>query len=205
MSIIYHFSAKPLAGKRSSTISIIRTSAGILARLGASQTRVYHNMLGGSLGNIGLGCTFDSFSEAMNVLATRESDPHWLELLEKQKPELIMDVQTRSLLRVAYGEADMSAVVHHVRSYSMMRDKLPQALEMFNELEDLGDEKTKIAAVVPSVSAGMAALHAVYQNDSLEDAGNSMDKVGMSEAFQNLILRASQLGTLGTSSINVKI
>ena len=65
MSIIYHFSAKPLAGKRSSTISIIRTSAGILARLGALQTRVYHNMLGGSLGNIGLGCTFDSFSEAI--------------------------------------------------------------------------------------------------------------------------------------------
>ena len=107
MSIIYHFSAKPMAGKRSSTISIIRTSAGILARLGASQTRIYHNMLGGSLGNIGLGCTFGSFSEAMNVLAKRESDPHWLELLEKQKPELIMDVKTRSLLRVAYGEVDI--------------------------------------------------------------------------------------------------
>ena len=90
-------------------------------------------------------------------------------------------------------------------SCTKMRDKLPKALEMFNELEGLSDGKTKIAAIVPSVSAGMAALHAVYQNDSLEDTGNSMDEVGMSEAFQNLTLRASQLGTLETSSINVKI
>ena len=49
----------------------------------------------------------------------------------------------------------------------------------------------------------MALLHALYQNNSLEEAGNAMDEVGMSEAFQKLVIRASQLGTLEKSTITV--
>ena len=49
----------------------------------------------------------------------------------------------------------------------------------------------------------MSLLHALYQNNSLEEAGHAMDEVGMSEAFQKLVIRASQLGTLEKSTITV--
>ena len=73
---------------------------------------------------------------------------------------------------------------------------------MFKEIEEIKDENTKVAAIVPSVSADMSLLHALYQNNSLEEAG-TMDEVGMSEAFQKLVIRASQMGTLEKSTITV--
>ena len=85
----------------------------------------------------------------------------------------------------------------------MKRDHLPQALEMFKEIEEIKDENTKVAAIVPSVSADMSLLYTLYQNNSLEEAGHAMDEVGMSEAFQKLVIRASQLGTLEKSTITV--
>ena len=139
----------------------------------------------------------------MKTLANRESDPHWQELMETMRSNSSMELSVRNLLRVASGELDLSAKVHHIRTYSTKRDHLPQALEMFKELEEIKDENTKVVAIIPSVSAYMSMLHDLYQNNSPEEAGNAMDEVGMSEAFQKLVIRASQLGTLEKSTITV--
>lgn len=203
MSIIYHIVGKPLPGKQKSMLSQFRTGAGIMSRLGSLETRVHTIVMGNAAGNIGLACKFNNFSNAMKALADRESDPHWQELMETMGSNISMELQSRGLLRLASGELDLSAKVHHIRTYSMKRDHLPQALDMFKELEEIKDANTKVAAIVPSVSADMSLLHALYQNNSLEEAGNAMDEVGMSEAFQNLVIRASQLGTLEKSTINV--
>ena len=74
-----------------------------------------------------------------------------------------IELSVRNLLRVASGELDLSAKVHHIRTYSMKREHLPQALEMFKEIEKIKDENTKVAAIVPSVSADMSLLHALHQ------------------------------------------
>tara|TARA_E500000178_G_scaffold189456_1_gene187557 strand:- start:439 stop:1056 length:618 start_codon:yes stop_codon:yes gene_type:complete len=202
MSIIYHIVGKPLPGKQKSMLSQFRTGAGIMSRLGSLETRVSNIVMGNAAGNIGLACKFNNFSSAMRALADRESDPHWQELMETMGSNISMELQSRGLLRLASGELDLSAKVHHIRTYSMKRDHLPQALEMFKELEEIKDANTKVAAIVPSVSADMSVLHALYQNNSLEEAGNAMDEVGMSEAFQKLVIRASQLGTLEKSTIS---
>ena len=81
--------------------------------------------MGNAAGNIGLACKFNSFTNAMKALADRESDPHWQELMETMRSNSSMELSVRNLLRVASGELDLSAKVHHIRTYSMKRDHLP--------------------------------------------------------------------------------
>ena len=142
-------------------------------------------------------------SEKINALRVSLIKEELDELMEAMRSNSSMKLSVRNLLRVASGELDLSSKVHHIRTYSMKRDHLPQALEMFKEIEKIKDENTKVAAIVPSVSADMSLLHALYQNNSLEEADNAMDEVGMSEAFQKLVIRASQLGTVEKSTITV--
>ena len=105
-----------------------------MSRLGSLETPVHNIVTGNDAGNIVLACKFNSFSHAMKTLANRESDPHWQELMETIRSNLSMELSVRNLLRVASGELDLSAKVHHIRTYSTKRDHLPQALEMFKEL-----------------------------------------------------------------------
>ena len=51
----------------------------------------------------------------------------------------------------------------------------------------------------------MDYLHGDYHFDSLADAGKSMDEVGMTTEFQELVSRANEIATLIQSGISVKM
>jgi len=46
---------------------------------------------------------------------------------------------------------------------------------------------------------------AVYQFESMEDAGRLTDQVGMSSEFQQIVSQASELGTLIRAGLNVRL
>jgi hypothetical protein len=45
----------------------------------------------------------------------------------------------------------------------------------------------------------------MYHFESLSSAGKYIDEVGMSARFQELVIKANELGTLVRSSMNIKI
>ena len=51
----------------------------------------------------------------------------------------------------------------------------------------------------------MDTVYAIYHFESLSSAGKYIDEVGMSARFQELVIKAIELGTLVRSSLNIKI
>ena len=51
----------------------------------------------------------------------------------------------------------------------------------------------------------MDTMTAVYQFDSVVDAGKFMDQVGLSPEFQKIVSQASELRTLVQAGMNVRI
>ena len=52
------------------------------------------------------------------------------------------------IMRDIYGEIDISAPVHAVRTYQMSRSQLPQMTEIITKIDNLSPEY-RLAAVVP--------------------------------------------------------
>ena len=56
-----------------------------------------------------------------------------------------------------------------------------------------------VVGVLPVVNEDMGILHATYQFKSLKDWGEKVDEIGMSDAFQAIVTKANELGTLESS------
>ena len=59
--------------------------------------------------------------------------------------------------------------------------------------------------VVPMISSDMARLMVGYYANSLPDLGEGVDSVGMSEAFQAIVLRAAEFGSLTRARVVVNM
>jgi len=47
----------------------------------------------------------------------------------------------------------------------------------------------------------MDALYVIYYYSSFESMGDIIDRIGMSEAFQNVVNRANEIGKLKSSNV----
>ena len=59
--------------------------------------------------------------------------------------------------------------------------------------------------VVPVIADDMARLMIGYYANSLADLGDMIDRVGMSDAFQAITMRAAEFGTLMRARVLVNI
>ena len=66
-------------------------------------------------------------------------------------------------------------------------------------------EEISVCGVLPVLSPEMDTMVAVYQFESMEDAGRLTDQVGMSSEFQQIVSQASELGTLIRAGLNVRL
>ena len=66
-------------------------------------------------------------------------------------------------------------------------------------------EDIKVVGVAPVVSDDMTIIHATYQFKSIPHWGEQIDKIGMSEEFQQLVSKANDLGTLVSSGVYMTI
>jgi hypothetical protein len=69
-------------------------------------------------------------------------------------------------------------------------------------MEALGkDNDTKILGLYPIVAGKMDSLYVIYYYASFETMGYFLDTVAMTEAFQNVVYRANEIGKLKTSNV----
>jgi hypothetical protein len=81
------------------------------------------------------------------------------------------------------------------REYQIDRRNLKSALAMLPEVQALAPDRPVIG-LVPVVSDDMGRLLVGYYASSLVDLGERIDRVGMSDAFQAIVARAAEFGTL---------
>jgi hypothetical protein len=92
------------------------------------------------------------------------------------------------------------------RVYEISRKNIPAAMGLMAELQEITkDEAVNIIAAVPVIAEKMDVLSISYGFADMEALGDATDRVGLSEAFQDVVNRASELGRLFESRAMIDI
>ena len=201
MAIISRRILKPILGKyktaleRSTKYKDIMVSNGVKARLGM--------FVGGELnGAIQLTAAYTDMTSATKSFADLSKNKEILELMSKRDDDPSGHLIGPEVYRSVYGQPSPEHNVLLIREYEVDRKFVPQSVELLAEVEAIGkDEDTKILGLYPIIADKMDTLFVIYYYSSFESMGDIIDRVGMSEAFQNVVSKANEIGKLKASNV----
>ena len=201
MAIISRRILKPILGKsktaleRSVKYKDIMVSNGVKARLGM--------FVGGELnGAIQLTAAYTDMTSATKSFASLSKNKEIMELMSKRDDDPSGHLIGPEVYRSVYGQPSPEHNILLIREYEVDRKFIPQSVELLAEVEDIGkDEDTKILGLYPIIADKMDTLFVIYYYSSFESMGDIIDRIGMSEAFQNVVNRANEIGKLKSSNV----
>ena len=201
MAIISRRILKPILGKsktaleRSLKYKDIMVSNGVKARLGM--------FVGGELnGAIQLTAAYTDMTSATKSFADLSKNKEIMELMSKRDDDPSGHLIGPEVYRSVYGQPSPEHNILLIREYKVDRKFIPQSVELLAEVEDIGkDEDTKILGLYPIIADKMDTLFVIYYYSSFESMGDIIDRVGMSEAFQNVVSKANEIGKLKASNV----
>ena len=201
MAIISRRILKPILGKsktaleRSTKYKDIMVSNGVKARLGM--------FVGGELnGAIQLTAAYTDMTSATKSFASLSKNKEITELMSKRDDDPSGHLIGPEVYRSVYGQPSPEHNILLIREYEVDRKYVPQSVELLSEVEAIGkDEDTKILGLYPIIADKMDTLFVIYYYSSFESMGDIIDRIGMSEAFQNVVSKANEIGKLKASNV----
>ena len=201
MAIISRRILKPILGKsktaleRSTKYKDIMVSNGVKARLGM--------FVGGELnGAIQLTVAYTDMTSATKSFASLSKNKEIMELMSKRDDDPSGHLIGPEVYRSVYGQPSPEHNILLIREYEVDRKYVPQSVELLSEVVAIGkDEDTKILGLYPIIADKMDTLFVIYYYSSFESMGDIIDRVGMSEAFQNVVSKANEIGKLKASNV----
>ena len=201
MAIISRRILKPILGKsktaleRSTKYKDIMVSNGVKARLGM--------FVGGELNcAIQLTAAYTDMTSATKSFASLSKNKEIMELMSKRDDDPSGHLIGPEVYRSVYGQPSPEHNILLIREYEVDRKFIPQSVELLAEVEDIGkDEDTKILGLYPIIADKMDTLFVIYYYSSFESMGDIIDRIGMSEAFQNVVSKANEIGKLKASNV----
>jgi len=205
MTVISARILEPTIGKTALALQRIRTAAGIMARHGA-KVRINNIAAGDGAGSIALLSAYPDFATTARVFESYQKDPDFQQLLQERELNPAGTIIGPIVARTVYGDIswDDHPVSMH-RIYKVERNKLQSALSILPDVEKLSDDSSGVMAVVPTFGPDMDRLTVVYQFTSVAAAGEQIDRIGMSEDFQKLVIKAHDTGTLISTRMLVAV
>ena len=187
-----------LALERATKFKNIMVYQGIKARLGT--------FVGGKLNNcLQLTAIYSDMTTATNSFSKLSKNKEIMEMMSIREDDPSGHLIGPEVYRTIFGQPSGDHNILLIREYDVDRKYIPQTIELLNEVEKIGkDEDTKVLALYPIIADKMDSLFVVYYYSSLEAMGDIIDRIGMSDAFQNVVNRANEIGKLKTSNV-VKI
>jgi hypothetical protein len=189
----------PFTGKREIAADRLRNAAGIMMRNGALAAWT-QQVLGGyySPGTLLLHTAFDSMEHSMTVGQNLMSDPAWAKLMLERELSPSAEVVGPELFRRIAGEngADDNEA-SMVREYVLPRENIASAVALLPEAQKmLSGHSVNVTMWAPVIAADMQRFYIVYSGRDITALGKAVDEVGVSKEFQDMLVKASQLGTL---------
>ena len=116
-------------------------------------------------------------------------------------------VTARDIFRRVYGEGQWAThPVSQLRQYDITRDKLPGMLKLFPALQKLVSKNdVNVAGLVPVTGENLSSMTVSYQFRSIDHWAEALDTVGASDAFQALVAKASEFGTLRSAFMMIPL
>ncbi|MBT7755600.1 MAG: hypothetical protein HN726_05425 [Candidatus Magasanikbacteria bacterium] len=205
MTVISARIIQPTIGKTAVALQRARDAADIMARHGA-KVRVNNIAAGDGAGSIVVLSAYPDFATTARVFESYQKDPDFQKLLQERELDPAGTMVGPLVARTVYGDIswDDHPVTMH-RIYKVEKAKLQDALSILPDIEKLSDDTSGVMAIVPTFGPDMDRLTVVYQFTSITAAGEQIDRIGMSEEFQKLVIKAHGAGTLVSARMVVAI
>jgi hypothetical protein len=205
MTVISARIIQPTIGKTAVALQRARDAADIMARHGA-KVRVNKIAAGDGAGSFVVLSAYPDFATTARVFESYQKDPDFQKLLQERELDPAGTMVGPLVARTVYGDIswDDHPVTMH-RIYKVEKAKLQDALSILPDIEKLSDDTSGVMAIVPTFGPDMDRLTVVYKFTSMAAAGEQIDRIGMSEEFQKLVIKAHGAGTLVSARMVVAI
>jgi len=194
MTVISKRVFRPMGGKAGLAHERIKRLAGVITRAGA-RVRVASVIWGDGARDIHIYASFANMEAAGKAAAAMNADPDFAAQRNESEADPASYSEGPEMWRTVFGEPQPTFPVILQREYTIDRRRLASAVALLPEVQALRSDRPVIG-VVPVLSGDMARIMIGYYAKSLADLGESIDSVGMSEAFQAIMLRAAEFGSL---------
>ena len=204
MTVIATNTVRPHLGKAKLQLNNMLEVTKAFGDMGIT-ARVSRVLFGQNAGCLVFSTFAENFTEAMANVQKVFSSEMWskvqMRLDDNPASDIVMPL---NLVRVAAGEMKPTHRVMNFRWYLMKKDKMPMAMEMFEEVKGMC-EKVDVNPVLltPVTGDNMSSMIIAYGATSLEASGKAFDQMGMTEEFQSLVSRAAEVGELHNGWITV--
>jgi hypothetical protein len=203
MTFISGTTFTPIPGKTALSHERIRRLGEIIARAGG-RTRIAAVAWGDGARNIHLYGVSPTMKASAETWAAVNADPAFTALRAESEKEPASHWVGPEVWRCVFGEPQPNFPVLLQREYEMDRRHLKALIGLMSEAQALQGDRPALA-VVPALSGDMARFMVAYYATSLVDAGDRMDRIGGSEAFQALLVRAAEYGRVTKARLLVNI
>ena len=197
MTVIATNTVRPHLGKAKLQLNNMLEVTKAFGDMGIT-ARVSRVVFGQNAGCLVFSTFAANFTEAMADVQKVFSSEMWskvqMRLDDNPASDIVMPL---NLVRVAAGEMKPTHRVMNFRWYLMKKDKMPMAMEMFEEVKGMC-KKVDVNPVLltPVTGDNMSSMIIAYGATSLEASGKAFDQMGMTEEFQSLVSRAAEVGEL---------
>ncbi len=194
MTVISRRIFVPIVGKTDLAHERAKKMASIMAKAGAG-VRILKVIMGEGVGNIEIFGRYADFTAGTRASVAMQSDPDRQALIGEREKNQAAITSGPYVYRLVFGDVSAQPVLVQ-REYQIDRKNLKNALDLLPEVKSAYDPNSGMSAAVPTFSPEMDRLIITYYANSIEHMGENLDKYGMSQAFQNVVTKASEYGKL---------
>ena len=195
----------PIIGKSDLVLKRAKSMQDIMTNHGA-KVRVARIVAGDLAGSIHLTASYENMEKGCNSFNEMSQDPARIALMKEREADPGGHLIGPEVFRTIHGNISPEHKVIMMREYQLSRDNMSEAVQIFPEIDAiLKDEDASFMAVVPLLATNMDRLIACYYFRDMSSMGEQIDRVGMSEEFQKIVLKASNVGMLISSRVLLNI
>ena len=191
----------PILGKSDLVLTRAKSMQEIMTKHGA-KSRVAKIVAGDMAGSIHLTGSYENMQSGCDSFNEMSNDPSRIALMKEREADPGGHLIGHEVFRTIYGNISPDHKVIMMREYQLSRSNLSEAVKVFPDIDALlKNEDASFMAVIPMVATNMDRLIACYYFPDMSSMGEQVDRVGMSEEMQNIVLKASSSGNLISSRV----
>jgi hypothetical protein len=199
MAVISRRIIVPALGKSDAALAQAKSLAEQTTQAG-TQTRLLKVIMGADAGNIEMFVRFENFQQGISGFQSLAASAGVNSARAQLEGANVQSISGPYVYRSVFSEPTAQPVLVQ-RQYQISRANLQAAIALLPEVKAVFSERTGMTAVVPVFSPEMDRLIITYYMDSMAELGKELDESAMSPAFQNVVAKAAQLGTLITGRV----
>jgi hypothetical protein len=199
MAVISRRIIVPVQGKADAAIAQAKALAEQTVQAG-TKTRLLKVIMGADAGNIEIFVRFENFQDGIAGFQSLAASSGVNAARAQLEGSNVQSISGPYVYRTVFGEPTTQPILVQ-RQYQISRANLQAAVALMPEVKAAFSEKTGMTAVVPVFSPEMDRIIITYYMDSMAELGKELDGSAMSPAFQNVVAKAAQIGTLITGRV----